>query len=623
MKAGFNSYFKSFSKVSGLLGIVLLIWLICWGAAFPEDRTIPMPPERESIDLGPFIDILEDRSGTLSLLEAAGTEYARAYKPWKSESFNLGLTKSVFWFRLSIESGPRVSSQARIITLTPDVWWLDFGEALPGRVKAEVYIAGGKDTGFTWLKPNRLRLYKIDTTSGGRHSYYIRATSDTSLILYPKVYTTDHFLHGHTNRFIWLGLFYGLVVVVCIYHFFAYISMADKSYLWYALHLLLLILYFLGINGIIGQYILIGRFELVGTISRTFLGLVIFLGGLFTRSFLMTRDNAPKLDILILLGSLPGLIVAVFNPILPARLVNSSLILGGLFFPVITMIVGLVLLRRGFKPARYFVLAWTAFLVGGVVMALTFSGTIQYSALRLHGLQIGTALAAILFSIAFNDRIRLLRLEKDRLLKRESRISMILDSIRSGVLLADPQTGVILEVNHEAARIIGGDKEVIAGKVRHDDIFTETVVSAIREKNSHDRQGIETRLTTLGGKSVPVIISGKTIMLDGKAYILESLIDITRRKKLEEEREQLIDELQATLAEVKTLQGFLPICSNCKKVRDDEGYWQQIDQYIQDHSDAEFSHGICPECMKEMYPDVADTVLKRLEKKDGGDRLDN
>jgi YesN/AraC family two-component response regulator len=69
-----------------------------------------------------------------------------------------------------------------------------------------------------------------------------------------------------------------------------------------------------------------------------------------------------------------------------------------------------------------------------------------------------------------------------------------------------------------------------------------------------------------------------------------------------EEREKLIADLQKALAEIKTLQGILPICSCCKKIRNDQGYWQQIEMYIRDHSEAEFSHGICPECAKKMYP---------------------
>jgi len=84
--------------------------------------------------------------------------------------------------------------------------------------------------------------------------------------------------------------------------------------------------------------------------------------------------------------------------------------------------------------------------------------------------------------------------------------------------------------------------------------------------------------------------------------IAEHLGEVAERKKYEKERETLILELQKALSEIKQLSGLLPICSSCKKIRTDEGYWQQIEVYIRDHSAAEFSHGICPECAKKLYP---------------------
>lgn len=66
--------------------------------------------------------------------------------------------------------------------------------------------------------------------------------------------------------------------------------------------------------------------------------------------------------------------------------------------------------------------------------------------------------------------------------------------------------------------------------------------------------------------------------------------------------------LKEALTEVKTLSGFLPICASCKKIRDDKGYWNQIEAYIREHSEAEFSHGICPECARKLYPEFADKL---------------
>jgi len=70
------------------------------------------------------------------------------------------------------------------------------------------------------------------------------------------------------------------------------------------------------------------------------------------------------------------------------------------------------------------------------------------------------------------------------------------------------------------------------------------------------------------------------------------------------ELRRLNRELNQALAEVNKLRGILPICANCKNIRDDEGYWHQIEMYIRDHSDADFSHSICPTCCKKLYPEL-------------------
>jgi hypothetical protein len=94
----------------------------------------------------------------------------------------------------------------------------------------------------------------------------------------------------------------------------------------------------------------------------------------------------------------------------------------------------------------------------------------------------------------------------------------------------------------------------------------------------------------------PLIVEGKIVGFIGVAR------DITSRIALEAEREKLITDLREALTNIKTLKGLLPICASCKNVRDDKGYWQQIEAYVSEHSDAEFSHGICPDCAEKLYP---------------------
>ncbi|MBF0506486.1 MAG: response regulator [Nitrospirae bacterium] len=100
--------------------------------------------------------------------------------------------------------------------------------------------------------------------------------------------------------------------------------------------------------------------------------------------------------------------------------------------------------------------------------------------------------------------------------------------------------------------------------------------------------------------------SDKLIAAVGKCadYILHK----REIRKYTEEREKLILELQASLEKVKLLSGMLPICASCKKIRDDKGYWEQIEIYITEHSEALFTHAICPDCAKKLYPEYYDKI---------------
>jgi len=90
--------------------------------------------------------------------------------------------------------------------------------------------------------------------------------------------------------------------------------------------------------------------------------------------------------------------------------------------------------------------------------------------------------------------------------------------------------------------------------------------------------------------------------VDGRAARLEIATDCTARKNADEERERLIGELETALNQVKILSGIVPICTYCKEIRDDQGYWNKLESFISEHSGAQFSHSVCPKCMARMHP---------------------
>jgi DNA-binding NtrC family response regulator len=129
-----------------------------------------------------------------------------------------------------------------------------------------------------------------------------------------------------------------------------------------------------------------------------------------------------------------------------------------------------------------------------------------------------------------------------------------------------------------------------------------------------DGQGLSTFETVHNhSPHVPIIvltghdddeIAIASVQKGAQDYLVKSKIDfdlLGHSIRYAIERQKLLTQLEQSLKEIKILRGFLPICANCKKIRDDKGYWTRIEEYIGQHSEAEFSHGICPECLVKLY----------------------
>ena len=113
---------------------------------------------------------------------------------------------------------------------------------------------------------------------------------------------------------------------------------------------------------------------------------------------------------------------------------------------------------------------------------------------------------------------------------------------------------------------------------------------------------VPTELATLAIGAQDYLIKGQ----DDARVLMRTIRHSMERKRLENERTLLSNQLKKALADVRTLSGLLPVCVNCKSVRDDTGYWEQIDLYIRNNTDAQVSHGICPECTKKIYPELSE-----------------
>lgn len=113
---------------------------------------------------------------------------------------------------------------------------------------------------------------------------------------------------------------------------------------------------------------------------------------------------------------------------------------------------------------------------------------------------------------------------------------------------------------------------------------------------------LEVQVNRKDGTLIDVLLSGNLLMRNGKLFkTVATFTDISKIKNLEKEHEGIIAQLEEALNSIRTLSGLVPICANCKKIRDDQGYWNRLESYIERHSDAQFSHGLCEDCAEDLY----------------------
>ncbi len=193
---------------------------------------------------------------------------------------------------------------------------------------------------------------------------------------------------------------------------------------------------------------------------------------------------------------------------------------------------------------------------------------------------------------------------------QEARFSAAFHSSPYAIILSRMTDGAIFEVNRGFERITGFSPDEVIGRTTVELTLwaepkdREMVVKQLAGNQSVS--GMEYIFTKKSGETFTGLFSAEIMRVNGEMCVLSSVNDISERKRIEEERERLVSEREKALQTVKILSGLMPICSVCKKVRDDMGYWNQIESYIQTHSQAEFSHGICPDCRKLHYPEFED-----------------
>jgi PAS domain S-box-containing protein len=277
-----------------------------------------------------------------------------------------------------------------------------------------------------------------------------------------------------------------------------------------------------------------------------------------------------------------------------------------LFLGIAHIWIGLALIRlKGLKQIAYPIAGW-AFVLWGIQKA-------GYPLLRTSSKfgPWGYFTGGLLFLILAASLLMIYVEEiKGKLLASEQKYRSLVGNIPDAVWTAD-RTGCIMYNSKEIPQ--ASDAQFQGTKSRckkhkfsgiHPDDRERVAAAWMNFIDNKHLLDVEYRIAISDGQWAWLRDKAVAYRKNGDIYADGITSDITSSKRAEKEKEILIEQLNAKIDQVRVLTGLLPICSNCKKIRDDQGYWNQIEGYIQEHSDAKFSHGLCPDCASILYPEL-------------------
>ena len=398
----------------------LLLWLLvclplsAMALSFDEDmRQLP---------LGSSLAVFEDVRGTATITDGSSSAMAASFRPNKHPVLNIGYSSSAYWLRLDLDYHPHNANVQR-------TWLLEL--AYPPLDHIDLYQQEGSSytlvsrNGDAWPFSQRQikqsnYLFELTLPPGQPQRLYLRVQTAGSLQAPLTLWSPTAYLEEMPRHTYLLGILYGVMLVMLLYNLFIFLSVRDASYFYYIFYIASIGLYQASANGV-GTQFLWPDSPVVGNAAPPFLiGATAFFGAQFVRAFLHTatfsRGMDRALQLVMMCGlSMIGLTLTV-GYALPLHLAPYM----GILFTLVCFSAGVLACWRGLRQARYFLLAWSALLLGALVYSLMSMGILPSMFITLYAGQIGAAMEVALLSLALADRINMMKEEREQILQDAS-----------------------------------------------------------------------------------------------------------------------------------------------------------------------------------------------------------
>lgn len=389
-----------------------LAGLLCLLLALPA-AALDLVAGRDAYDLSPAAEVLRDPEAGLDLTAALASP---DWQPLGARSPVFGFADGAFWFRTRIVRAG--NEEARWVYVVPyallDRLTLHVVRA-DGRV--EVRESGDRTRFDTRDLKHRHFNFLIDLAPGERVDLVLRVHTDSSVQVPQELLTRAAFLERNHESQLGIGVYYGILLALLLVNLTLWLVLREATYGWYVAYVASFGLVQMNLNGLSFEYLWPGLPTLANLAMPLSMALGLMTMSLFTRTFLDLPRNRPRLDRVFSVFIQAQAVMLVAATLLPYRV--AIMIETGSVFLIVPLILyaAVSLWRSGFRPAGWFLLAWTVLLFGTVAYALVSFGVLPKWFITEYGIQIGSALELTLLSFALSFRLRALEQEKQRLVR--------------------------------------------------------------------------------------------------------------------------------------------------------------------------------------------------------------
>ena len=470
-------------------------------------RAVDFDDTTRHLPLGRVMQVYEDREGSASIAQVSAPLFANRFRTHHEDVLNAGYSTSVFWLKVDLHYLAPARS-------APRQWLLEL--AYPPLDHLELYLPDSdgvyrlvQRTGDALPYDSRqIRqnnyLFTLPLLPGQATTVYLRLHSEGSVQAPLALWSSEAYMEEQPTRLYVLGMIYGVLLVMLVYNLFIYLSVRDVSYLYYILYIASFGLYQVSVNGAGVAYFWPNSPWWANAATPLFIGAAGLFGCQFARYFLRLGKLSRGLDRLLQLLMLGGGGVMLLAVTMPYGIALRMATVLALLFTVSIFTAGLYAWSRGLRVARWFIIAWTAFLLGGLVNTLMVLGYLPNVFITMYASQLGSALEVALLSLALADRINSMRNQQaqtlrdtgrtlEQLNQQLARSNLLKDEFLATVTheLRTPMNGVIgslelmqtLPMSAEMAqyqRTAAGSAQDMMGMV--DDILTLTELQAGRAR---------------------------------------------------------------------------------------------------------------------------------------------